>query len=309
MRRGIKIEKPFITGIIGFAILGLVFLLFIGILLIYGAGGLIGGKKIGVITIDGPLTTQSTPPSLFEEGKPGSEEIAETIRALNNRNDIAAVVVVINSPGGSVVASREIYNALKELKKPKVAYFREVAASGGYYVACGTDYIVSDPDAITGSIGVIALFPDFSGLFNMLGINMTVVKSGKNKDIGASYQTMTPEQKRIVEGVVKEIFEEFKEVVVQNRGKRLNMRKFNEILDARFLTGRQAKEVGLVDEIGTKQDAIRKAAELAGIKGKPEVVEIPIKGKTSALFDLKSTIAGLFRISINTHPTVEVRYE
>ncbi len=299
---------PFLAGMVGFALIGIAILLFLGILLIYKGTNIFGGKKIAVINIDGPLTTESTPPSLFEEGRPGSEDIAETIRSLNKRDDIAAVVLVINSPGGSVVASREIYEALKELKKPKVAYIREIGTSGAYYVACGTDYIIADPDALTGSIGVIAVFPEVYGLFDKLGINMTVIKSGELKDIGASYRPMTPKEKQILEGVVKEIFNEFKNVVIQNRKGKLNMEKFNEILDARVVTGRQAEKIGLIDSVGTKEDAIKKAAELAGIKGKPEVVEIKVRPHSQNPFELRSYLAGLFHMEFQ-RPHLEVRYE
>jgi protease-4 len=135
------------------------------------------GKCVGVVTIDQEIATSGTPASLFSPGSPGSEEIADSIRQINQRPDVGAVVFVMNSPGGSVVATREIYDSVKSINKPKVAYFREVSASGSYYISTAADYIVSDPDAITGSIGVIATFTQMGGLFDKLGINTTSIRS------------------------------------------------------------------------------------------------------------------------------------
>ncbi len=289
---------------IGSLILILAFFLFLGILFFFSNFSF--EKKVAVLNIDGEITTQSIPPSLFSEGKPGSEEIAETIKSLEDRNDIGAVVIVVNSPGGSVVASREIYNAIKNLSKPKVVYFREVAASGAYYLSTPADYIISDPDAITGSIGVITEFSDFSDLLGNLGINFTAIKSGSSKDIGSSTRHMSEKEKQIIQHMVDEVFDEFKTVVIENRGDKLNMQKFNEILDGRIVLGRDAKEIGLVDAIGTKQDAINKAAELANITN-PEVENIEIAQEDNSLFGVRSLIGGL--LAFHPQKTISVKYE
>jgi len=223
------------------------------------------GKCVAVVNLDSEIAVQGAPSSLFSAGSPGSEEIASSIEAIGNRDDVGAVLLVVNSPGGSVVATREIYDAVKNLDKPKVAYFREVAASGAYYVSTGTDYIVSDPDALTGSIGVITTVTDLSGLLDKLGVNVTEVKSGPHKDIGSSFRNMTPEEMEIMQGIVGEIYGEFRSVVLANRKGKIDMSKFDEITDGRILTGRQALKAGLVDAVGTKKDAIMKAAELGNI--------------------------------------------
>ncbi|MDO8554644.1 MAG: signal peptide peptidase SppA [Candidatus Micrarchaeota archaeon] len=245
---------------------------------------------VAVVTIDQPITVESSDPSLFSGGSPGSEEIAKSISDLNKRDDVGAVLFVMNSPGGSVVATREIYDSVKELKKPKVAYFREVSASGSYYVSTATDYIISDPDAITGSIGVIATFTDMSGLLGKVGINATSVQSGIHKDIGSSNRPMTENETKILQVLISEVFEEFKGVVVTNRGSKLNMEKFNEILDGRIVSGRQAKVIGLVDALGTKKDALKKAAELGEIAtedGLPRTCDIELGGpQNNGLFGL-----------------------
>lgn len=248
------------------------------------------GQCVAVVEINDPLTTKNTEPSLFYEGMPGSEEMAESIMALNERPDIASVVFVINSPGGSVVATREVYNAIDELKKPKVAYLREIATSGAYYIAAPADYIVSDPDTVTGSIGVIATFADMSGLFEKIGLNITSVKSGVHKDIGFPARPMSDAEKEIVLSLVNEVFEEFKSVIIKHRGEKLNSARFQEILDGRIISGRQAKGIGLVDELGTKADAIAKAAELAGLEGKPRICHVSLKTEGGGIFNLKGAL-------------------
>jgi len=223
------------------------------------------GRCVAVVDINQELTVDGVPSTLFSPGTPGSEQIADSIRALGAREDVGAVLFVVNSGGGSVVATREIYDAVKELDKPKVAYFREVAASGAYYLATGTDYIISDPDALTGSIGVIATFTDMSGLLDKIGVNVTAITSGSHKDIGSSFRSMTPEEQAILQALINEIYDEFRSVVVENRRGRLDLAKFNDVADGRILSGRQAAKIGLVDQLGTKRDAIVKAARLANI--------------------------------------------
>lgn len=224
------------------------------------------GKCVAVVNLDQEISVSGTPPSVFGgDGTFGSQELASTIESLNKRDDVGAVLFVVNSPGGSVVATHEIYDAVKNVTKPKVSYFREVAASGAYYVASGTDYIVSDPDAITGSIGVIATFTDFADLLQKVGVNVTAIKSGPHKDIGSEFRNMTPEEADILQTMINETYSEFRNIVITNRGSRLNLVKFNDIADGRILSGRQAYAVGLVDQLGTRKDAIMKAAELANI--------------------------------------------
>jgi len=223
------------------------------------------GKCVAVVDVDVPLSIDGEPTTLFTEGYLGSEGFANTFTSLDKRDDVGAVVLVFNSPGGSVVATREIYSAVKGMKKPKVSYFREMAASGAYYIASGTDYIISDPDALTGSIGVVTTFTDMSGLLEKIGVNVTSVTSGPHKDIGSSTRPMTEEEYNITKALIDEIFTEFKGIVTQNRAGKLDSTLFVQVLDGRVLSGRQAQKVGLVDETGSKRDAIMKAADLANI--------------------------------------------
>ncbi len=270
-------RHPSLPWLLGTALV-LVFAFIAIIFLFFGFSALAPsfmGSCVAVVNIDNELTVQGTPQTLFDSGMPGSEDIARSIRELNKRDDVGAVLLVIDSPGGSVVATREIYDAVKSLDKPKVAYFREVAASGAYYVGSGTDYIISDPDALTGSIGVIATVTDMSGLLDKLGVNVTAITSGPHKDIGSSFRDMTPEERQIMQAVVDEIYGEFRGVVLENRKGKLDLDKFNNVSDGRILSGRQAAAVGLVDKVGSKRDAIMKAAALAGIQaGSPDDVKL-----------------------------------
>lgn len=258
----------------GIGIAALMLILLLSIALTSLAGGMpIGEGCVGVINIKGELMAEGSEGGLFAPGVKGSGSMAELIEETDKRADVKAVVFVINSPGGSVVASKEIYSAIKRMEKPNVAYFREVAASGAYYVGAGTDYIVSEPDALTGSIGVLATVADLSSLFEKIGVNMTTIKSGKYKDMGTIERPLEEDEREILQSIVDEIFTGFKDAVVESRGERLDMDEFEKVLDARILTGRQAEKIGLVDEIGDKKRAIEKAGEMAGLE-EPAVCEI-----------------------------------
>lgn len=277
-------------------VLGLVFVLIIALFFVLSSfTPTLLGKCVAVVDVDMPLTVEGAPPSLFDQGYAGSGELSNTIEGLNARDDVGAVLFVFNSPGGSVVATREVYDATKNLNKPKVSYFREVAASGAYYVASGTDYIISDPDAITGSIGVIATFTNMEGLLEKVGVNVTEIKSGPHKDIGSSYRNMTPEEQTILQGMISEIYQEFRGVVLENRKGRLDLAMFDNVTDGRILSGRQAYKVGLVDQLGNKKDAVMKAAELGGIEAERyedvRICPVPTTGASGGLFGLE----GLFR--------------
>jgi protease IV len=295
----------------GVLLLGVVFLVFLGVLLFSSASVPVLGKCVAVVNINQEITTQGASGSLFSAGSPGSEDIANAIEELNSRDDVGAVVFVVDSPGGSVVGTREIYNAVKALDKPKVAYFREVAASGAYYLSTGTDYIISDPDALTGSIGVVMTVGDLSGLFGKIGYNETTIKSGEEKDIGSYSRPMTEKDRQILQALVDEIFTEFKNIVIANRGSRLNMQKFNEILDARVVSGTQAKSIGLVDALGTKKDAIAKAADMAGITDEePKICQISTMPSEGGLFGATELFRGaLDALLPQGSPKVSVRYE
>jgi signal peptide peptidase SppA len=252
-------------------LLALVFLAVVVLFFVFSAFSTsLVGQCVAVVDISAPLTVEGMPTSLFDTGYPSSEELAYTIEGINSRDDVGAVVFDFNSPGGSVVAS-------------------------------GTDYIVSDPDALTGSIGVIATVTQMGGLFEKLGINVTAIKSGEHKDIGSSFRNMTVEEQAIMQALVDEIYTEFRGVVVENRKGKLDLQIFNNVSDGRILSGRQAKTAGLVDELGTKKDAIMKAADLANISydeyGDIRVCYVDATPSEGGLFSAESILKGLGVVS------------
>ena len=274
-----------------FLVLGGLFLIALAVILFYAispSSPLEG--CVGVVEISGPIVSQDIPSSLFSNSVIGSDTLSSEIADADKRNDVKSVLVLIDSPGGSVVASRQIYDALHNLSKPTVSYINELGASGGYYAAVGTGYIVANPDAIVGSIGARATFTDLSGLFEKLGYNETEIKSGAMKDIGSPARPMTPEEQSVLQGIVNESFSEFRDAVAQSRGNRLNGPLFQLSLDARIMSGRQALKVGLVDANGDRKAAIKKAAQLGNMtSGDPALCELSSTAGQRGLFSSLSS--------------------
>jgi len=186
------------------------------------------------------------------------------------------VVLRINSPGGSIGAVQEIYeevNRLKEKGKKVVVSMGDVGASGAYYIACAADKIVANPGTITGSIGVLMSLGNMEELFRKIGIKIEVIKRGKHKDIGSLSREMTAEERRLLQGVIDDAYDQFLRVVIE--GRNLKKSKAEKLAQGQVFTGRQAKDLGLIDEIGNFQDAVRLAGKLAGIPGEPKVIELP----------------------------------
>ncbi len=269
------------------------------ILLVFGGSRAdIGKGCIGLIEVKGEIVAEDSAGSLFSSGQTGSTTIANLIEQADKRADVKAILIEIDSPGGSTTGSREIYLALKNSTKPKIAYLREMAASGGYYVAVGTDYIVSEPDALTGSIGVRSTFTDLSGLFAKLGYNETVIKTGELKDMGSSSRPPTEKELQIMQAIVNESFDEFKGVILLGRGSRLKEPKFEEVLDARIVSGRQALALGMVDELGSRRDAVKKAGEMAGDKTLETcTIQTEQRGLLSRLFSGTLALPAMPRMS------------
>jgi protease-4 len=231
--------------------------------------------KIGVVSVEGVIAD--------------SQVITEQLDEFGKDDSIAAVVLRVDSPGGGVAASQEIYDAVIELKKKKkvVVSMGSVAASGGLLVACAADKIVANPGTITGSISAIMQFANVEELMKKIGLKSSVVKSGQYKDIGTPLREMTPEEKVIIQELVDDIFNQFVDVIVKER--KLPREKVVAIADGRVFSGRKAKELGLVDDLGDMASAARLASKLAGKDGKYDLV-YPSK-KRSSVFDylLEST--------------------
>ena len=236
-------------------------------------GGIgVSGDKIAIINIEGTIVGDRGGLGMFGSAS-GADDIARQIRHAGEDPSVRAIILRINSPGGSAAASQELHAEVckaRENGKIVVASMSDVATSGGYYVACGADKIVANPGTITGSIGVIFSQLQYSELLERYGIRANVIKSGEYKDIGSPLRNMTAEERQILQDMIDDIYIQFVQAVAE--GRHMNESEVLELADGRILTGRQAKEVGLVDELGTFQDAVDLAAELAGIEGTPRVV-------------------------------------
>ncbi len=203
-----------------------------------------------------------------------SRTLIEALRLADKDPQVRAILLYVNSPGGEFVASDEVYRAIKGLNKPVVAYLGEVAASGAYYIACGADKIVAHPASLTGSIGVIVEIPNAQKLMEKLGIEMLAIKSGPHKDEGSFYRGLTEEEKAYWQSLVDRLHEKFVEVVARERG--LPEDKVKSIADGRLFLGEDALEFGLVDELGSFDDAVKLAGKLGGIEGEPRIIRYRI---------------------------------
>ena len=218
------------------------------------------GDKIAIIEIRGVIAQSSG--------------IIEEIQQYAEEDEVKAIIFRIDSPGGGVGPSQEIHREILKMKnkskKKVVASMGSVAASGGYYIACASDLIIANPGTITGSIGVLMEFTNIEELFKKIGIKGIVLKSGEHKDIGSPFREMTPDERRIIQTVIDNVHQQFIQAVAE--GRKLDRTKVVEIADGRILTGEQAKQLGLVDQMGNLQDAIEVTAKMAGIEGKPTVI-------------------------------------
>jgi protease-4 len=195
------------------------------------------------------------------------------IESHRKNDNVKAVVVFINSPGGGVAASQALHRALLDLRleKPVVAYMASVAASGGYYVACAADSIVATEGTLTGSIGVIAAFLRTEELYQKIGLEVTVIKSGKYKDVGSPHREMTEAEKSYLGGLLDDVYEQFVRAVSESRD--MPLERVSDLAEGRLYTGEEAAELGLVDRIGSYEDAVLMAARMAGMEGEPEIVK------------------------------------
>ncbi len=220
------------------------------------------GSGVGIVRIEGAIQMigASSPLSMSQ----GAENIIRRLDELERNSDVKAVVVRINSPGGTVGASQEIYQKLWKLRKkniPLVASMGEIAASGGYYVASACNYIVANHGTLTGSIGVIAISPNLRGLFQKIGIDMNVIKSGRYKDILSSFRDISPEERELIQEIIDSSYHKFLKDVALGRNQ--NESDIQPIADGRVMSGETALKHKLVDMLGTFEDAIDKARQMA----------------------------------------------
>jgi protease-4 len=241
------------------------------------------GDKIAIVEVRGVITQSSG--------------VIEELQQYLADDGVKAIILRVDSPGGGVGPSQEIYREIMRIKsnskRKVVTSMGSVAASGGYYIASASDLIVANPGTITGSIGVIMQFSNFEELLKKIGVRGVVLKSGEHKDIGSPFREMTPEEKRIMQEVLDNVHQQFIQAVAD--GRKLDRSKVAQIADGRILTGEQAKNLGLVDQLGNLQDTIDITAKLAGIVGKPNILypkkrisiwDLLIRDMASAVIDV-----------------------
>lgn len=237
------------------------------------------GGNIGVIEVFGVINE--------EMGRP----IIEQLDKWTDNNSIKAIVIHINSPGGGVAISQEIYDAVKRAQeeKPVVASMASVAASGGYYIACAADRTIANPGTITGSIGVIFQFHTYKDLMSKIGIGTETVKSGELKDVGSYSRDMTKQESLMLQAVVMDTYEQFVNAVAEGRG--MEKEDVYPLADGSIFTGVQALNLGLIDSLGGFKEAVQMAADLAELEGEPKIVR-PHERKRLSPLDLLGGILG-----------------
>ena len=223
-----------------------------------------GNGKIAVVDLDFTILS--------------SGSIVRQFKKYGEDNSIKGIILRVNTPGGGVAASQEMYEMIKSVRdagKPVIVSISSLGASGGYYAACGGSIIVADGGSLVGSIGVIINLTNFKDLAEKIGVSQTIIKSGDLKDAGNPLREINEKDKEYFQDIVDDSFEQFLEVVSKER--KMNMDTLKIYATGRVFTGRQAKEIGLVDSLGTYEDAVRIAGRMAGIEGDPVIVKEKVR--------------------------------
>lgn len=234
-----------------------------------GRGSYSSDGSVGVVEINGVIMD--------------SKKILEYLADFEENKKVKAVVIRLNSPGGSVAPSQEIYEAVKKYPKPVVSSMASVAASGAFYVAMGTKKVFANPGTITGSIGVIMEFVNLEKLYDWAKVNKFNIKTGKYKDSGSEARPMRPDEKELFQGMIDNVLEQFRKAVQDSR--KLSREEVIAVSDGRIFSGEQAHAAKLVDQLGTLDDAVQAAAQMAGIQGKAKAVYPRPRRKGSFLFN------------------------
>lgn len=252
-------SRPVFWGLLGGCLFLFVIMTVASVALAYWSRGTTPNWRlhdsIGVVAIDGEIWE--------------SRSVVEKLEEYRDDRRVRAIIVRIDSPGGAIVPSQEIYSAILDLReeseKPIVASMAGLAASGGYYIASACDRIVANRGTITGSIGVIAQWLNFEGALEWARITPVTVTSGSMKDVGNPFREMSPEELQYFQALLAQMHEQFIDAVLQAREGKLTREQLVEIADGRVYTGEQAVEIGLVDDLGTMWDAVDMASEMAGV--------------------------------------------
>jgi protease-4 len=234
----------------------------------------LGGDKVAVIPIEGEIVE--------------SREALDLLKKYSENDSVKAIVIRINSPGGAIAPSQEIYNGIRRTRadsgKPIVASLDSVAASGGFYIAAACDRIVANPGSITGSIGVILQWFEVKDLVQWAKLKPETITSGAMKDAGSPYRALTDAERQYFQGIVTQLHSQFVRDVAHGRRTKMKQADVERIADGRIFTGEQALDLKLVDELGSIDDAVRTAGKLAGITGEP--VKLWPKRRDARLFEL-----------------------
>ncbi|MEJ5300293.1 MAG: signal peptide peptidase SppA [Thermodesulforhabdaceae bacterium] len=252
------------------------------------------GPQIGIIWVKGLIAD--------------SREYIEGLKFFRENPKVKAIILRVDSPGGGVSAAQEIYREVEKTKsvKPVVASLGGMATSGGYYISCIANKVVANPGTVTGSIGAIAVFPNFEKLFEKIGYSTVVIKSGEFKDTGNPSRPMTPEEETLLKDTILEVHDQFVKDVARARG--MEESAVRQIADGRILTGAKAKSLGLVDELGNLQDAIELAKSLAHIEGKPQVIYHEKKKKLLDIILGEEATSNLRDLLFSTFHPIQWRY-
>jgi protease-4 len=249
-----------------------------------GEGFSAGGDRIAMIPVEG----------VIDDGM--AKNVNRHLKQYGDDSRVKAIILRVDSPGGGVSASQEIYREVKRIKEEKkkkvVVSMASVAASGGYYIACPADKIFANPGTVTGSIGVIAEWINYKGLAEWAKLKPVVFKSGEFKDTGSPTRELTEAEKKYFQAMIDEFYSQFVGAVAEGRqgkgeaGAELNRERVVKLADGRIYTGETAKKTGLVDEIGNYEDAVKATAKLVNIKGEPQIVTPPKQKEGISLLDL-----------------------
>jgi protease-4 len=255
----------------------------------------LGGDKVAVVDVIGEIRDSS--------------EMVEEIQRYGKEDSVRAIVIRLNTPGGSAAASQEVFSEIRrvreEKKKVVVASIASVGASGGYYIACATQQIFANPSSITGSIGAIAQWTNYAELLRWAKMKDVVIKSGTFKDAGNPARELTAEERAYIQSVIDDIYGQFVNAVAE--GRKMKLEEVRQLGDGKVFTGTQALENHLVDRLGGLPDAIREAAKLAGIRGEPRVIH-PRRERRSLLDWLIGEKLPLPPVVRNSEAPVQFQY-
>ncbi|PWU25436.1 MAG: signal peptide peptidase SppA [Candidatus Rokuibacteriota bacterium] len=229
-------------------------------------GGLPGGSKVAIVEVDGII-------GVGPDRSADADAIVRTLGDFRDNPSVAAIVLRINSPGGVVGPTQEIFSAVERVRaagKPVVASLGAVAASGGYYIAVAANRIFASPGTLTGSIGVVMQLANVEGLLKKVGVDYVVIKSGAYKDLGNFARPMKPEERQVLQTLLDDVYGQFVTAVAERRG--LDRKAVLTFADGRIYSGQQARALKMVDDLGGLEEAIESAAKLAGVTGKPRVI-------------------------------------